>query len=228
MNLHKQPLTWILGLAVIALSAFAWRGAPAAGQPERVDVDVAYQSASFEQLALESSVIASGQVTRISPTRWNQDDGTYWERTITDAAGLETIEVALPYYQIEIAPERFVVDGGSGPSADGGRLTLTVVGMSPIDDPDGSGTGLAVSEQSLEQTALGEGDRVLFFASPMEIDWLGGSRKVLGPTGAPGQSFLGLAPDGRFASPAAGVAPAALDDLAARILSLRGEGGATD
>ena len=151
MRLHTQPLTWILGLAAIALSAFAWLGAPAADPAERVDVDVAYQSASFEQLARDSNVVASGQVVRISPTRWNQDDGTYWERTLTDAAGLETIEVALPYYQIEIAPERFVVDAGGGLSADGGPLTLTVVGMSPLDDP--AGAGLAVSEQSLEQTA---------------------------------------------------------------------------
>ncbi|MCB0217318.1 MAG: hypothetical protein KDH92_11810 [Chloroflexi bacterium] len=226
MRLHTQPLTWILGLAAIALSAFAWLGAPAADPAERVDVDVAYQSASFEQLARESNVVASGQVVRISPTRWNQDDGTYWERTLTDAAGLETIEVALPYYQIEIAPERFVVDAGGGLSADGGPLTLTVVGMSPLDDP--AGAGLAVSEQSLEQTAPRVGDRVLVFATPMEIDWLGGSRKVLGPTGAPGQSVLGLAPDGRFVSPGAGLAPATLDDLAARILSLRGAGGTTD
>lgn len=226
MRLHTQPLTWILGLAAIALSAFAWLGAPAADPAERIDVDVAYQSASFEQLARESNVVASGQVVRISPTRWNQDDGTYWERTLTDAAGLETIEVALPYYQIEIAPERFVVDAGGGLSADGGPLTLTVVGMSPLDDP--AGAGLAVSEQSLEQTAPRVGDRVLVFATPMEIDWLGGSRKVLGPTGAPGQSVLGLAPDGRFVSPGAGLAPATLDDLAARILSLRGAGGTTD
>ena len=92
--------TKLLALGAVALTlgtaALVWRLDVADAGPTPNDVGVTYRAVPFTEMARTADVAAAGVVVAISPTRWNQDSGQYWDETRVDAAGRSTTETALP------------------------------------------------------------------------------------------------------------------------------------
>lgn len=221
----SKVLVWIGGAALLALALMPARDAASTAALPRVDVGVVSQSLSFEDMARSSDLILDAQVSRISPTLWNQDGGAYWEETVVDSAGLETIQVALPYYEVELVAGRAIVDTQGLAAATDQPLVLTIVGMSPMDAAQESDEGVMVF--GLGEAALSPGQNGIFFVQQGSLAWRDGQRQVLRPTGAPAQSYLSTNPDGQVFNPAAGIAPTGMVDLVDQIRELRGEAGET-
>ncbi len=198
-----------------------------AGLP--ADVDVAYQALTFDQMARQSGAILAGQVTRISPTLWNQDGGEYWEETITDAAGLQTLDHALPYYEIELAVSEPIVDaiGLDARIRAGQPIVLTVIGMSPRQDPDTAAASADAMVVADGDTRLHVGDAIVAFARPTRMAWRDGSRAILAPMGAPAQSAVRVGPADVSSDGIPSDDTMALDALKDQILAARG-GSATE
>lgn len=186
-----------------------------------VDVDVAYVQLSFDELARQADEILVGKVLDVSPTLWNQDSGEYWEETIRDAAGLETIETALPYYEVRLQVLRPVLVRGAlaGRIAASEPVVVTAVGMSPLDDPDTvSAAGVTTADGAMP---FAPGSTVAVFAGAGEIAWRGGAmRPVLQLLGDPAQSVrpIGAVVEGRSATTDA----EAIERFVARVKVLRG------
>ncbi|MCL7453403.1 MAG: hypothetical protein M8467_10190 [Anaerolineae bacterium] len=91
-----------------------------------------YAYESFEWMLENADVIAAGKVLAIGQTRWNQDNGEYWEESLQDDSGSETVVSATPCYTLTLSVDRLLV-GSLGLKED--RLVTTVVGVSPLDQP---------------------------------------------------------------------------------------------
>jgi hypothetical protein len=225
-----------LGAAVVVLALAAAGALAQGGRTARddaqaalvpLDTDVTYQALTFNEMATQAGAILAGRVTRISPTRWNQDGGAYWEEVTTDAQGLETIDTALPYYEIELAVSEPIVDAvGLDKSIGAGQpVVLTVIGMSPDEDPDTAGAeALTVADGS---TRLRLGDSVVVFAAPTRMAWRDGSRPILAPMGEPEQSYIRIGGSGTVDNDAMATSPLSLDQVKDQVMAAR-EGGATE
>ena len=158
------------------------------GQPPGF-VSMSYEYVPFDTMIEKSNIILVGQVTNIGETKWNQDNGEYWEETFKDEIGETTIP-ALPYYEVTISPAQIIVDA-LGINED--QLVVTVVGMS--------------GENNLKT-----GDEIITFVRQGEMAWYDGNvtynaktysfetdwKSVLFFTGAPDQSYLLKGPDGQY------------------------------
>jgi len=91
-----------------------------------------YAYESFEWMLENADIIAAGKVLAIGQTRWNQDNGEYWEESLQDDSGFETVVSATPCYTLTLSVDRLLV-GSLGLKED--RLVTTVVGVSPLDQP---------------------------------------------------------------------------------------------
>ena len=129
-----------------------------------------YNTLTRERMIDETDVVLLGKVTSISPTRWNQDDGTPWQDEAT-GFGLQ-----LHYVEFEVI-EAILDEVGIGQ-----QVTLTVLGASPI---DGS------AEHDLKVS-----DQAVIFAVQRELAWRNGLRTVLRLTNAPMNSYFVLREDG--------------------------------
>ena len=108
----QRTLVWAgFALAAVVVAAAGWQLGGAAlasrGGPEQVTADVSYQSLPFAEMARAAELVVAGQVTAVSETRWNQDSGAFWEESNIDAQGLETVDSALPYYEVTVLADRF-------------------------------------------------------------------------------------------------------------------------
>ena len=189
----------VVGLTALGPTAARSGAALAPAGDIPLDVDVTYQALTFDQMATQAGAILAGRVTRISPTRWNQDSGQYWEDVTVDAAGLETSNGALPYYEIELAVSESIVDAlGLDAQVDKGQpVVLTVIGMNPDQDPD-TAIGVAAMTAADGEARLHVGDSVVAFTQPTRMAWRTGTRPILAPMGAPEQGLR------RIGEPAAG------------------------
>lgn len=217
----KKRMLVLAGLGALAVAGAAW--ARQGSEQTRIGVDVSYMAYDFPQLATGADAVLLGRVTRISPTLWNQDSGEYWEELKVDQQGLETIYPALPYYEIELALERSLVDAANPGLKPGAPVVFTVVGMSPLDDPHLVAEGDAARSGEGGELGLTEGDRALLFGVRTELAWRQGSRPILQLMGEPSGAYLAVAEDGSLAAgPLAAEAEAtSVDALAERILALR-------
>jgi len=210
------------GVAIGVLMLRTWHAAPASGS-EQVLVHVAYQAQTFEEMATGAGAVLAGRVARISPTMWNQDDGTYWEESTARADGGETTRGAVPYYEIELLVADTIVDevGVSDQVAVGRPVVLTVIGMNPEDERQAIEAieGVRVADGD---THLAVGDQALVFAEPSRMAWRTGTRPVLQLMGDPAASAMPMRPDGAYdAAGQSDAAPATLDALKDRVLALR-------
>jgi len=219
----------VLGLAATGILAQSGRMAREDAQAAVVplDTDVTYQALTFDELANQAGAILAGRVTRISPTLWNQDGGAYWETVVTDAQGLETIDAALPYYEIELAVSESIVDalGLDARIGAGQPVVLTVIGMSPDEDPDtASAEAMTVADG---KSRLRVGDAVVAFAEPARMAWRDGSRPILALMGEPEQAYVRIGGSGAVDGEAMATALLSLDQVKDQIMAARA-GGATE
>jgi hypothetical protein len=109
-----------IGWALIWLGACAptpIEDTPTPSAQVMVRVFVDYVRVPHEQVIDESDAIFVGQVIRISPTQWNQDNGEYWKG-------------GLPVHFIEVERLQTVVDTIGLDQ----KVTLTELSYSPLDD----------------------------------------------------------------------------------------------
>lgn len=159
-----------------------------------VAADVSYSDLPLATKVAKAPLIVTGTVVDISPTRWNQDDGTFWEETADDAFGTQTVDSAVPYHVVTIKIDRTLADTLGVTTASGGKVAVTVVGMRGGDGidaaqrPDGGQGVMALSSDSVSADV---GERVVAFVRPGQLAWRGGPmRAVLAPMGSPGTTVL--------------------------------------
>jgi hypothetical protein len=139
-----------------------------------VEQSASYLAVSDNELVEKSDIILLGKVVKISPTRWNQDDGSAWDNSGMTIA-------ALQFHEIEVKVLRKVVDTINI----GDSLIVTVIGPSPID---------VHSDYSLK-----ENDQVVMYVKQGKIAWREvGMKKAFLFNGSPYQSLYVQSPDGRF------------------------------
>jgi len=225
---------WLAGIAAVAVVAALGllrqsQASVPAGAVAKVDVDVAYQALNFEQMATQAGAVIVGEVTRVSPTVWNQDGGTFWEETVTDAQGRESSNTALPYYEVELKVAEPIVDtvGVAKAAAAGRPVVLTVIGMNPAEDPDTAAAGGVLSGDGA--TGLAAGQSIVVFAERTRMAWRSGTRPILQLMGEPQHAYFTVASGGVIdgANLATTHGEATLDSLKHQILALR-SGRATE
>lgn len=216
-----------LGAVAVVLAQGTGQAETARGDAPKVVSHVTYEQVSFDAMAATAQGVYAGTIADVSRTKWNQDSGEYWEETLTDAQGLETIEAALPYYEVTLDVERPIVDEvGAVADAAGGqrRMVFTVVGMSPADEIDAAREALGIGTGE-DHAHIAAGQPAVVFAKTSTIAWRGGSRTVLQLIGDPRQSIVPVAIDGEVATDGESGAPATLDALVEQVQVIRQGGG---
>ena len=184
-----------------------------------VATEVVYADLPLATKVATAPLIVTGTVVDVSPTRWNQDDGTFWEKTVTDAYGEQTVDSAVPYHTVTVRVDETFADA-LGAAKD--TVVLTVVGMGRDAEaghgPDGADAAgvMSLSTDSVSATA---GERVIAFARPGQLAWRDGTmRSVLVPMGSPGSTVLSEAvlDSGAFAE------VQSFDALVAQVAAARG------
>ncbi len=173
-----------LGVGIAAMVAIRLSGGGAAA-------DVSYADVPLFAKVAQSPLIVTGTVIDVSATRWNQDDGKFWELTETDAYGEQIVDSAVPYHTVVMQVDR-VFANNLGVATD--VLALTVIGMGSDQvaayDLNDAQTSGVISLASNTVSAL-EGDRVIAFVRKGQLAWRDGTmRPVLAPMGAPGSSVV--------------------------------------
>jgi hypothetical protein len=191
---RRRWLGWAgFGLAAAVVALAGWQLGARAVAPRR-EVALSYQTMSFDEMARAADVVVAGRVTAVSPTRWNQDSGEWWERTIVDGYGLQTVDSALPYYEITVAADRLLVDGLGLASAPDEPVVFTVVGTSPLDVPAADGVTVQLGGFGPGAVDAPVGGTVAVFARQTQLAWRDGTRRVLQPVGEPAGAIVRLGP----------------------------------
>ena len=201
--------------AVAALGLVAWRN----HNPEpQALVHVLYQSQSFQEMARGANAVLSGQVTAVGPTRWNQDDGTFWDREVAPGQ----TEAAQPYYEITLRVDDPIVDTTTQGIRPGRDVVLTVVGMNPEEEHAiAEGLGMTTGDHGPEGLQVGQ--RAVIFAQNTQMTWREGSKSILQLMGHPEQAYFRPVSGGNFESHAEGAPSGSLADLKTQVLALRAE-----
>lgn len=172
----------VVGIAAVAAMRMTGGG---------VTADVSYMDLPLTTKVAAAPLIVTGTVLEITPARWNQDDGTFWETTATDAYGQQTVDSAVPYHTVVVQVERALANS-LGIAAD--KVALTVVGMGSepavVDDLH-LGAASGVVSLSSDSVSAAKGERVIAFVRPGQLAWRDGTmRSVLVPMGAPGSTVV--------------------------------------
>lgn len=160
------------GLAISSLQS--WLLASTKGpSPEAVSTVVVQHSSSElltrETMITQADAIFVGKVVSISPTSWNQDNGSYWD----DGFLLHTVDVEI------LRPV-----AGNKEFMRNGNISITILGNSPLD---------GIAEHSLKV-----GDQAAFFVNKTEIAWREGNKTVFILLGVPTDSYFLLGKDGLY------------------------------
>ncbi len=119
--------------------------------PKLVVVDSVYAGVTTESLMVDSDLILLGEVVDISKTRWNQDNGRFWED-------------GWPYYNITLSVIEPIIGEVKA------EVVLTVLETSPLDGL--SQTSIESDQPSqVRERPLQVGDKAVFFAYQTEIAW---------------------------------------------------------
>lgn len=205
--------------AAAVLGLVAWQ--QAAPAPQAL-VHLMYQTQTFPQMAARANAVLVGQVVSIGGTRWNQDDGSFWDRETSPGQ----TESALPYYEITLRVDDPIVDTTTQGLLAGREVVLTVVGMNPKDEHAAEAQlGVATGDQGPEGLLVGQ--RIVAFAQNSKMAWREGSKPILQLMGHPEQAYFTAVAGGHFESHAQDAPSGSLVDLKAQVLALRG-GQATE
>lgn len=197
MNFQKTTrLAGLITLGVVLGLCLSYYTAQPSPEVE-MKLSANYIEVTREQMIDQADLIALGEVTEISYTEWNQDSGLIWS---TEKRGSE-FTVALPLHYVEFTIDRALVDRIGVDS----RVTLTVLGNSPLQDPDADHD-------------LVIGDRAVFFARQTQLAWReGGKRPIWQLVGAPIQAYGLEGEDRQYHFARAGEPPLSLDALTAQV-----------
>ncbi len=144
------------------------------GNGVNVCVDFESVGLSREDRARESQAVIHGLVTSVGPTRWNADDGQYWDDPTSSSA-------VLPYHIVTLEPFEVLSDEGVGLTGST-SVSILIARMSPIDS-SGCGPG------SVSPFAVG--NEIIAFVENREIAWrTKGFYRTLQFTGEPAESSL--------------------------------------
>jgi hypothetical protein len=202
-----------VALASVTLLAFLVFSSSPSAQPSRtpdrvtrVQVSSTYAYLSLDDQMQQARAIFCGQVAAISPTRWNQDSGTYWQ-----APG----HPQLPYYTVDVTIAASLHDTLSL----GSHVTITVLGSSP------QGTDHARSvETASDPISLRVGEMAVFFVDSSAIAWRGADatltrRPIVRFLIYPDYSYLLQQADGTLTikDPQAQVAMLTMDELKQKV-----------
>jgi hypothetical protein len=159
---------------------------------EHVEVSSCYVEASFEDRIEQSNLIFTGTVMNMSPTRWNQDSGEYWEEEVDD-----TIYTALSFYTVEISVDKLIV---ADHQIDDDRVILTILGANPSTSEEGVVTEYGLVSSSLDGDVPDwqVGDEIVVFARQTELAWRDGKRPIWQLIGLPTESYLVKGDDGLY------------------------------
>lgn len=168
----------------------------------RANVHTSYAEVPIDEQIEKADVIVAGTVVDVSPTKWNQDSGEYWEELGGDEE-VEQPHVAVAYYTIIVATEQPII-ANEGLSS---TVEVTVVGISPLDEKDA-------------EFSIDIGDNVVILASEAKLAWRNGERSVLKFLSAPEASLYQQGEDGlyRIGFSTEGVT---FEELVARIATIR-------
>ncbi len=134
---------------------------------------VSYREVPTNQVIDEAEAIFIGRVMAISPSRWNQDSGKYWEDEKAEMATLQ-------YYEVTLEVEEFIVnDIGLG-----SPVVLTVLGPSPADNEFGI-HGNAPQRAITGHLSFQREERALLFVKYVPMAWRGGPKERLMLVGGP-------------------------------------------
>jgi len=206
----------LVGLAAgLALTLFEIRGeesvhlAPQSQDaPGVVVINASYAAISREEMIAQADVILVGRVTNVSPTRFNQDSGEYWEDT-------NSPRTICPIHQIEIAVLQTIVDTIGVDDT----VVVTVWGNSPLERPLGSAAGIIMAGSPDHNLEVG--DQVIAFLGQRNIAWRDGTRPVLMFMGFPAESYLVLGSDGLYHDDWLDKEPVSLEALIAQVAQKR-------
>jgi len=192
-----------ISLAVLLLPTILILTACGVGQPHP-SFQASFANVAIDEQIEKADIILAGRITNISKTLWNQDSGEYWEEVVEDEIS-ETRYVALPYYTIELAVERPIVNAQKDDT-----LVVTVIGMSPSEGKH------ADSELSLQV-----GSEVVMFIRHSEMAWREGKRPILQLMSSPEKSGFLRGRHGLYETAHLQEEKASLDELIARIAQKR-------
>lgn len=172
----------LVTIGLLGACAFIPTNTDPAGSAIQRTQSFSYVGMSTDQIIDEADAILIGKVTSISPSRWNQDSGEYWE---------DDLDMALQYYEVTLE----VIDAVVDEIGFGGKATLTVLGPSPADVLPGTDIS-EIQHVQAGSIPFQEGEKVLIFAEKRKIAWRGGPVERIVLVGGP-QGKYTLTDDGR-------------------------------
>ena len=164
MNIKTKIAIQLVGLLILGFLFGAILFVPSvgntvsnAGSPPR---SVGFE-ASYEDLVLDGRIsradsIFVGQVAAITPARFNQDNGEYWQQ---DAY------TAMPYHTLEVTVVRSLADKLNL----GNKITITVLGGSTAGSIQSGDVKVGLTSEH----TLRVGDRAVFFVWRRNLAWRG-------------------------------------------------------
>lgn len=178
---------WALGSCSPSLS-------PAETGSENITVDLEAEQIFLSREAMfeEADIIFVGKVTNISPTKWNQDSGEYWQEVTEEGLtengeNVTTTHSAWPVHELEVAVGQAIVDEVGIDE----KVTLTLLGKSPVDSNQAD-DGQNVQIEGDATHAIQLGDEILVFAFQTEIAWRDPNRPIELVTNEEGVTYFDI------------------------------------
>lgn len=183
------PLAGLIGIAFVGVLIFAsstdTMSADASSKITGVEYSATHTYYSHDDMMKKADAIIVGEVTSISPARWNQESGEFWQ---------DDWQTPLPYYEVKINVTESLADKLKvGP-----EVAITIIGSSS------TGTDSASKVQvGGEQLPLQIGEQAVFFVRSGQIAWrtegsTSGVRDVVMLLNVPDYSYLLKQADGRY------------------------------
>ena len=174
------PLVLVMTGFLVACASTPINPSPAAPAIQRSQSFI-WVGMTTEQVIDDAEAILMGKVTSLSPSRWNQDSGEYWE---------DDSDMALQYYEVTLEVTDAVVDE----IGFGDRAIITVLGPSPADLAPR--TDSEVQHTQADSIPFQEGEKVLLFIEKVPLAWRSGLVERVVLVGGP-QGKYTITDDGR-------------------------------
>ncbi len=162
----------VIGLLVAACSSPSLDSGPVTPEIHREQL-LSYRGMSIEQVIDEAEAILIGQVISLSPSRWNQDSGEYWEDETSQIASLQYYEVTLEV--TEAVVDRIGLDD---------KPVITVLGPG-LAEADSGADARDIQRTQTDSISFHAGEKVLLFLRRVPLAWRGGSVEKIMLAGGP-------------------------------------------
>lgn len=173
----------VIGLLIVACSSLSIDSEAVTPEIYREPL-FSYRGMSTEQVIDDAEAILIGQVISISPSRWNQDNGEYWEDETSQMASLQ-------YYEVTLEVAEAVVDR----IGLGDKPVITVLGPG-LARTDSEAEARDIQHTQTDNISFYTGEKVLLFLKRVPLAWRGGPIEKIMLVGGP-QGKYTLTDDGR-------------------------------